>query len=103
MPLLLSSLAPPASSTPPPPPIPLGAEVIQKECRALVQQMIEGEKETEERKESNTKIKDCVWVFFVAVVCEELSVLLFLKNHEVLLRTGCCAAVGVFLVHIREK
>lgn len=28
----------------PPTHIPLGAEVIQKECRALVQQMIEGEK-----------------------------------------------------------
>lgn len=93
LPLLLSSLAPP--------PIPLGAEVIQKECRALVQQMIEGEKKTEERKESYTKIKDCG--FLVLWCCEELSVLLFLKNSEVLLRTGCCAAVGVFLVHIREK
>lgn len=65
LPLLLSSLAPPPFH-PPHPPIPLGAEVIQKECRALVQQMIEGEKETEERKESNTKIKD--WFFFVVVL-----------------------------------
>lgn len=60
------SLLPPLQR--PPPPIPLGAEVIQKECRALVQQMIEGEKETEERKESNTKIKDCVFFCSCGVV-----------------------------------
>lgn len=45
-------------SSPSSSPIPLGAEVIQKECRALVQQTIEGKKETEERKESNPEIKD---------------------------------------------
>lgn len=50
-------------SSPSSSPIPLGAEVIQKECRALVQQTIEGKKETEERKESNPEIKDCF--FFV--------------------------------------
>lgn len=46
-----------SSPSSPPPPIPLGAEVIQKECLALVQQMIERERETEKRKESNIEIK----------------------------------------------
>lgn len=65
-----------------PPSIPLGAEVIQKECLALVQQTVEGERETEERKESNIEIK------VVFLRCwEGLSVLLVPGNYEVLLRT----------------
>lgn len=80
LPLLPSLLSSPLL---PPLHISLTAEIIQKECLALVEQMIgrARERETEEEKKSNREIV-FLWCF------EGLSVLLFPGNHKAVLSTG---------------
>lgn len=83
----------------PPPRIPPGAEVIHKECLALVQQMVEGEKETEERKESNKEIKVVVFCGVVKDFLRTGSALLWALSgaHQRTLKNTCgCMFVELF-------